>query len=197
MSAVFITLYDEETLKLYLSRGVYGFLMAPVRGSVQTRSRHYHALADYACMRAGSHVFFFIQRRVVYAGQVKGSSQYGAFLINGDDSPLGRLANAPLCWDESHRGIYQPTEEAGVFTVTDVGERCQPYLLLFEDRLGLKGKFIRSDDLYWACDYGYLYPQTLYKTWVLYTTPRETQIAETIDGRTYGTVVVQTTDTTI
>lgn len=199
MSAVFVTLYDEDTLKLYIDRGIYGFLMAPVDGQVKTQSRHYQALADYACMRDSAHVFFFIKRHVVYAGQVKGSSQIGAFLINGHDSPLGREANAPLCWNESQRERYEATEEDGVFIVPDVGRRCQPYLIRFEDSLGLKGNYILSDDLYWRLgDYGYPLPSNAIQDMGFCTlTPRETEIAlRLLKEEPRGMYDVQTNDAT-
>lgn len=57
---LFVALYDENTLKLYLNQGVYGFLMRPVHSEKPTsRSRHYAILADYACSREGTDVFFF------------------------------------------------------------------------------------------------------------------------------------------
>ncbi len=146
-SGLFITLFDKETLTLYLDRGVYGFLMPPVYGIVKSRSRHYHALADYACVREGTHVFFFLERKIIYGGQIIGSKNIGAFYINGPYSPIGKNINAPICWDESKRDRYEPTDEAGIFLVN--GERrCQPYLIIFKDYLGLKGKYISSDDLY-------------------------------------------------
>ena len=46
--------YDEQTLKLYLNKGVYGFLMKPVfTETPSSRSKHYAVLADYACSREG------------------------------------------------------------------------------------------------------------------------------------------------
>ena len=61
---LFIALYDDESLKLYLDKGVYGFLMPPVfTDRPNSRSRHYHILADYACSREGADVFFFLKRK--------------------------------------------------------------------------------------------------------------------------------------
>src|SRR5688572_28313064 len=118
-SGVFITLYDEKTLGLYLKNGIYGFLMAPTRGVIKSRGKHYNALADYVCMREGTHVFFFLQRKVIYGGQVNGSSNFGAFVLNGTDSPLGLFAKSPLCWDESKRSGYLSTNEEGIFIVSN------------------------------------------------------------------------------
>ena len=50
-NGVFITLYDEETLNLYLYKGIYGFLMKPVYEQVSSCSNHYKALADYGPKR--------------------------------------------------------------------------------------------------------------------------------------------------
>lgn len=68
---LFIALYDEESLKLYLDKGVYGFLMPPVMSNQpSSRSRHYNVLADYACSREGTDVFFFLKRKIVYGGKI-------------------------------------------------------------------------------------------------------------------------------
>ena len=99
-SGVFVVLYDEETLALYIREGIYGFLMRPVPDVVGKQSRHYQALADYACVRGGTHVFFFWKRKIYYGGQVVGAAEYAAVLLNGLTSPLGREAKAPLCTAE-------------------------------------------------------------------------------------------------
>src|SRR5438309_958961 len=115
LSGFFITLFDVETLALYLDKGVYGFHMPPAQ-MIGPRSRHYQALADYACGRSDTHVFFFLKRHIVYGGQISGSSDYGAFYLNGQNSPLGLKAHAPLVWDESSRERYKASEQAGIFT---------------------------------------------------------------------------------
>ena len=79
---------------------------------------HYTALADYACCREGSHVFFFLKHQIIYGGTVKGSSDFVSFYLNGNTSPLSRKADAPLFWNESPR--YKPTDKAGVFNVNGV-----------------------------------------------------------------------------
>ena len=145
-SGLFIALYDEKTLGLYLKQGVYGFLMKPVWANrPSSLSRHYAALADYACTRAGTHIFFFLKRKIVYGGVACGSRDRGSFYLNGETSPLGRRANAQLIWDESSR--YTPTKKPGVFLVNEA-ERAQPYLVLFEKN-DLTGRWIESDALYW------------------------------------------------
>lgn len=146
---LFITLYDKETLRLYLDRGVYGQHMTPQEGTPAPQSAHYKTLADYAATRAGKHVFFFLDREIYYGGQIVGSDEYGSFFLNGQMSPMGRTANAPLVWDESGREIYGTTSRPGVFDLGEErGEKCQPFLIQFEDNLGMAGRFIISDQLY-------------------------------------------------
>jgi len=149
-SGIFVVLYDDQTLSLYLREGVYGFLMAPVYGPISNRSRHYHALGDYSCIRKGTHVFFFLRRKIIYGGQVSfPNDNVGAFYINGSFSPLGKNANAQIYWDESKRACYTSTNIPGIFKLPNSeAEKCQPYLILFDDHLKLKGKSIISDQLY-------------------------------------------------
>ena len=159
-SGLFVTLYDEHTLNLYLEHGVYGFLMPLESDEISQYSRHYAALADYACGRDGTHVFFFLKRRIVYGGQLVGSRDQGCFYINGPLSPMGVRTNAKLCWDESVRERYEATDKPGVFKVQTkdgIQERCQPYLIRFEDRVGFRGKAITSDDFYFELG-GFGYP---------------------------------------
>lgn len=151
-SGFFVVLYDEDTLKLYLDRGIYGFLMKPEYDKIGRYSRHYAALADYSCGRRGTHVFFFLKRRIHYGGQLMGSDKYGCFYLNGSLSPMGIKSDAKLCWNESTRGRYKATNRPGVFMVTTkdgLEERCQPYLIRFKDEIGLLGKNILSDDYYY------------------------------------------------
>lgn len=146
---VFVTLYDEDTLRLYLDQGVYGQHMTPQEGEPSSYSAHYRTLADYGAVRDGYHVFFFLDRKVYYGGQVVGSDDHGAFYINGQKSPLGRAADAPLVWDESSRDVYEETDDLGVFrTDEDDDGTCQPFLIRFEDELGMAGNYVISDQLY-------------------------------------------------
>ncbi len=142
---LFIALYNEETLKLYLNRGVYGFLMKPVFTDTPTsRSKHYAVLADYACSREGTDVFFFLKRKIVYGGKIYGNKESGSFFINGLNSPLGRKTNANLFWDESPR--YEATDISGVFKVNG-SEKSQPFMFQFF-KTDNTGKYVISDELY-------------------------------------------------
>lgn len=142
---LFIALYDEKTLKLYLKKGLYGFLMKPVfTKQPSSRSRHYSILADYACSREGSHLFFFLKRKIVYGGKIYGNNEAGSFYINGENSPLGIEAKANLFWDETER--YVSTEKEGVFKVNGA-EKAQPFIFQFHQNSDT-GKYIISDDLY-------------------------------------------------
>lgn len=144
---LFIALYDEESLKLYLDKGVYGFIMPPVNEEKPSaRSRHYNILADYACSRDGAEVFFFLKRKVVYGGRIYGNSDSGSFFLNGPTSPLGRKACSELFWDESSR--YTKTTSPGIFRIKRTGpERAQPFIFQFHKNENT-GRFIPSDDLY-------------------------------------------------
>ncbi len=194
-SGLFITLYDMQTLSLYLNKGIYGFLMSPVPRDVDSRSKHYNALADYACTRKGTHVMFFLSRRIVYGGEIIGSDNYGAFFLNGPHSPMGRKVGSEVCWDESKRSIYKATTKKGVFEVPDKGERCQPYLIRFEDKLGLKGRVIFSDQLYFELGkYSYPLPSNSISGMGFCTlTPRETDIALSLfEDRSIGSISTET-----
>lgn len=146
---LFITLYDEATLQLYLARGVYGQHMAPTYDKPPSHSAFYRTLADYAAARRGTHVFFFLKRKLYYGGQIVGSDKYGAFCINGQTSLMGKKHDVPLVWDESGREAYTPTGAPGVFDAGQSrGVKSQPFLIQFEDRLDLVGRYIISDQLY-------------------------------------------------
>ena len=157
---LFITLYDKDSLSLYLDKGVYGQHMTPQEGQPSSHSAHYRALADYGATREGQHVFFFLDREIYYGGQIVGSSEHGAFYINGQMSPMGREADAPLVWDESPRTNYGVTHRQGVFDAGgDRGEKCQPFLIRFEDDIGMTGRYIISDQLYFELgEYPYPLP---------------------------------------
>lgn len=156
-SGLFITLFDEDTLKLYLRKGVYGFHMNP-EPDADPRSRvYYRALADYACARPDSHVFFFLERKIYYGGSIIGpSAEFASFYLNGQQSPMGRNSRAPLAWDESNRSAYGRAGEGGLFTRPNAGQtteydshvKCQPFVIRFADRTNCLGRFIVSDDLY-------------------------------------------------
>jgi hypothetical protein len=176
---LFVTLYDKETLKLYLEQGVYGQHMTPQEGEPSSQSAHYKTLADYAAARDGKHVFFFLDREIYYGGQIVGSEEHGAFYINGQKSPMGREADAPLVWDESNREVYDETDESGVFdTGEQRGEKCQPFLIQFEDKRGLAGDYIISDQLYFELgEYPYPLPSNSIAGMGFCTiTPAETDI---------------------
>ena len=145
---LFITLFDEKTLKLYLKHGIYGFLMSPVSLGKKPSWIHFAALSDYACAREGTHVFFFLKRRIIYGGTVTGNKDVASFYFNGTNSPIGRQQNAPLFWDESQREIYEKTDSNGIFKVVGVGIKSQPYVLKFKTDDNITCKRIESDELY-------------------------------------------------
>ncbi|MCK4443638.1 MAG: hypothetical protein KAW09_03780, partial [Thermoplasmata archaeon] len=115
----------------------------------------------------------------VYGGQVIGNEESGSFYLNGPYSPMGRKADSRICWDESRRERYGATDVPGIFEVPGVGERCQPYLLIFGDKIGLKGHAISSDQLYYELGtYRYPLPSNSISGMSFCTlTPRETDLA--------------------
>lgn len=157
---LFITLYDRDTLQLYLDQGVYGQHMSPQEGEPSSYSAHYKTLADYAATRKEKHIFFFLDREIYYGGQIIGSDNHGAFYINGQKSPIGREADAPLVWDESSRDLYSETGQPGVFDIgNDRGKKCQPFLIQFRDKRNIAGRYITSDQLYFKLgEYPYPLP---------------------------------------
>ena len=153
MNGLFITLADEPSLALYLREGVFSqHQQTELTDDVHHSSNHYKILADYACAREGTHVFFFRNRKIYYGGRVVSGStaeNVGAFWTNGNTSPMGRKAGARLGWDESRR--YGG--EDGVFELPGRNgprEMAQSFLLRFDTDVKRAGKYIRSDDLYFA-----------------------------------------------
>ncbi len=176
VGGLFITLYDEKTLDLYLNEGIYGFHMNPIYDAEpSSRSMHYQAIADYACSREGTKVFFFLNRKIYYAGTVVGNKDIASFFINGKLNPLGKKANSELFWDESNRYIKTQTE--GVFIVAEK-EKCQPYILIIKNDEDT-GKFISSDELYFELGkYPYPLPSNTIQEMSFCTlTPAETILA--------------------
>lgn len=125
--------------------------MSPVMSSQPTTySRHYQVLADYACGREGSDIFFFLNRKIVYGGKIYGNPNTGSFFLNGRTSPMGRAHDAELFWDESVRPQYKAMQTPGVFQFKDSEEvkpKAQPFMFQFKPNENT-GKFISSDDLY-------------------------------------------------
>lgn len=172
----FITLYDKESLELYLRNGLYGFLMNPVQSEKPSnRSKHYAALADYACSREGAHVFFFLNREIIYGGKIKGNRDIASFYLNGKTSPLGRKASAELFWDESIR--YTATEIEGEFK-RQGALKAQPFIIQFETNSDTR-KLISSDDLYFELgQFPYPLPSNTIQGMSFCTlTPGETAVA--------------------
>ena len=152
-NGLFITLADEPSLALYLREGVFSqHQRTQMADNVHHSSNHHKILADYACAREGTHVFFFRDRKIYYGGRaVSGSNEedVGAFWMNGGTSPMGRTARAELGWDESERyggenGVFDRPSRSGP------REMAQSFLLRFRTDVGHAGKYIRSDDLYFA-----------------------------------------------
>lgn len=90
-NGLFIMLYKQDDLTLYLKNEIYGFLIKPLKKDRPTaQSSYFKVLADYACSRQGTEVFFFLDRKIVYGGEIIGSEDEASFYLNGNTSPLGR-----------------------------------------------------------------------------------------------------------
>lgn len=152
-SGIFVTLFDESSLALYLSQGIFASHLT-WKGGAFTKA-HFPTLADYGCVREGTHVLFFTKRRIYYGGPAIGSDTHGAFYLNGALTELGKAAIAALHWDESARPIYQASDPPGVFKRPSLPEEgsnvevCQPYVLKFQTDSALHRKSISSDELYY------------------------------------------------
>lgn len=159
----FITLRDERSLALYLQEGVFSrHQPTEMDDDVHHSSNHYRAIADYACAREGTHVFFFSERAIYYGGRITSGTEdenIGAFWINDETGPMCRRADAGLGWDETVREEYDSAEHDGVFLMQGRnGERemSQPFLFRFDTDVEHTGKYIGSDDLYFELgDYPY------------------------------------------
>ena len=154
-NGLFITLEDERSLALYLREGVFSQHQgAQLDDTVHHSSNHYKILADYACARPGTHVFFFRNRTIYYGGQIQsdGDPKTGAFYLNGPTSPMGRRADAGLGWDETTRSDFTPNDDTpGTFerqTRNGTATYAQPFVLRFDTSVPDAGAKIRSDDLY-------------------------------------------------
>ena len=162
---VFIALYDEETLQLYLKEGLYATLMRPWTPQSSRQSKHFAALADFCTIRPGAEIFFFLKRKIYYGGRVEsGLRESGVnhpkFILNGDASKWGIWGKTPLVWDESKRQRYKATSDSGHFLIStsDGDVRHQPYLIKFTPCAELVGRWIKSDELYWAVARKKTYP---------------------------------------
>lgn len=147
---VLIAISDEASLHNCLSAGVFGQYMKPQPGDSPNYT-HYRVLADYACLSPGDMVFFVSKRRFIFGGEVTGPADGSSVYLNGPTSPLGRASNAPLVWDESVRSDRGDVDQPGVFEVQlrkNTIERCQPFLVQFEDTTGMKGAYIPTDWVY-------------------------------------------------
>jgi hypothetical protein len=109
---LFITLYDDRTLALYLKYGIYGFLMPPIMTPKPSPySRHYCVLADYACSRQGTHIFFFLAENCL-RGSCKRECRYRLFLSKRKNKSLRARGKRLNYFGTKASGILQPNKQA-------------------------------------------------------------------------------------
>ncbi len=152
-SGLFITLYDEAALETYIASGVYGPLMRPLTNdsSRKALSIHFSVFADLACAKPGTHVFFFLKRRIYYGGRISADSPRPAVVLNGSGGRMSAHDDPPQVWVERWRPTYHPDQPQNCIYVVKDGERLerhQPYLIRFTYDDHLSGKSIVSDDFY-------------------------------------------------
>lgn len=157
---IVVTVRNEEVLPVYLAYGVYGDKLRLGTHAGPNPEHYVRALADYAGRRQGDHLFFRCRGRFYYGGRIRGSSEHGAFYLNGRCGLLGSRADPPTVWDESEWERYEPPSRAGLDSVSRPSV-CQPFLLRFRDWLGLQGRWIEGCRLFYALrDCNYLLPTT-------------------------------------
>lgn len=107
MAGYIFLLDDINSLQLYCKFGVYSTkLSAPKRS--QWRIHHEATLADYATMKEGDNIYFFIKRKIYGIGKLVNLNGDCKFLnYPGADTPEGPSANTQvddLLWSkEEHR----------------------------------------------------------------------------------------------
>lgn len=182
-SGLFILLKDEESLKDCVKNGFYGFFMPPIfEKTPNSRSKHYAALADYACCETGTEIFFFTRRTITYGGKiVETNNNNPVFYLNGDTSPLGRKANSKKYISMGEK--YSPTDIDGVYYLgknsrNEDMNRAMPFIIEFKNDFEDSGKQISSDELYFKLgDYNYPFPSNSIQSRGMCTlTPLETKI---------------------
>lgn len=80
-NGLFITLFNKEDLKLYLKNGLYGFLFKPLfKAKPDPKSSYFKVLADYACGREGTEIFFFLKGTFIMAAKLRAIKMWPLFI---------------------------------------------------------------------------------------------------------------------
>lgn len=170
---VVISVRNEELVRHYIGAGVYGPKFRHGTGDDPNHNWYVLALSDVACCREGDHVFFHCRGRFVYGGRILGSTKHGAFFLNGRRGFLGERAEAPLVWDESGWGQQDPP------AMTDAGpgrgsSEYPPFLIRFHDELGIAGRWVEDDSLYFELrSYPYMLPTNWMRSTIISISPGE------------------------
>lgn len=171
-----ITVSNEAVIPRYIAAGVYGPKLRYWRDEDPNLTEYVRVLAAIASCREGDHVFFHSRGRFVYGGRVRGSDTHGAFFLNGRRGFLGRRADAPLVWDESDWAQQEPP----ALKRLDPARRAaviQPFLLRFDDELGLAGRWADEDSLYFGLrSYPYMLPTNWPSSKLVSVSPGEAEL---------------------
>lgn len=110
MAGYIFSLDQIESLQLYAQRGVYATKLSPPRYS-SWNTHHEGTFADYATMRPGDNVYFFIKRKVYGIGtlvRIGDDCKYFNYPKAGlpHEYEHGQL-RSQLLWDESVESVNQ------------------------------------------------------------------------------------------
>jgi hypothetical protein len=109
MAGYIINLDSESAMTMYIQNGVYSTKLSPPKGRWQTH--HEGTFADYATMKPGDHIYFFLQRRIYGIGILREVCCDCKFLNYPDASTpenfdYGQVKRS-LLWDEGEESINQ------------------------------------------------------------------------------------------
>src|SRR5713101_6871410 len=107
MAGYIFSLDSLDSLLLYTTNGVYGTKLSSPSHS--WRAHHEGTFADYATMRAGDNIYFFIQRKIYGIGRlvnVGSDCKFFNFPGAGNAQPFSYAAlREEILWDEGNVSI--------------------------------------------------------------------------------------------
>ncbi|AVX19227.1 hypothetical protein SAMN02745885_01719 [Carboxydocella sporoproducens DSM 16521] len=109
MAGYIINLNSNSALELYIKNGVYSTLLSPPNG--YWRIHHEATFADYATMKPGDNIYFFIDRKIYGIGELVNINGDCKFLNYPDANkpllpPYSELEKK-LLWNEGQGSINQ------------------------------------------------------------------------------------------
>lgn len=109
MPGYIITLDSLDSLELYIVNGVYATKLSPP--TTYWKTHHEATLADYATMKAGDNIYFFIDRKIYGIGELinlHGGCKFSNLPEASIPQPYDYVDKKPfLLWDEGDFSINQ------------------------------------------------------------------------------------------